>query len=163
MAGIILLIMGVIFIAAGIFAGQVIGSMMGTAPDVAQEAMGMSQNLFTYIFVGVGALMSFFGVISLFRGGRRSQMTKKVLQEGTAGQGQITFIDRNYSVQINNRPVYSIVEYTYQDGMGNQYVNRVTDANTEFVIRAGWQVGTTIPIKYLSDNPQQSALVMPGA
>lgn len=161
MAGIILLVMGVIFIAAGIFAGQVIGSMMGSAPDVAQEAMGMSQNLFTYIFVGVGALMSFFGVISLFRGGRRSQMNKKVLQEGIDGQGTITFVDRNYSVQINNRPIYSIVEYTYKDGMGNQYTNRVTDANTEFVIRAGWQVGAVVPIKYLSEDPQQSALLMP--
>lgn len=161
MVGIILLMMGVIFIAAGIFAGQMIGGMMESAPEMAQEAMGLSQNLFTYIFVGVGGLMSFFGVISLIRGGRASNMTKKVLQEGTAGQGKITFIDRNYRVQINNRPIYSIVEYTYTDGLGNQYVNRIDNANTEFVIRAGWQIGMTIPIKYLSDNPQQSAIVMP--
>ena len=51
MAGIILLIMGVVFMAAGVFAGQMIGSMMGNAPGIAQEAMGFSQNLFTYIFV----------------------------------------------------------------------------------------------------------------
>jgi len=161
MAGIILLIMGIIFIGAGLFAGQMIGSMMGSAPDLAQEAMGMSQNLFTYIFVGVGAVMAFFGVISLLRGGRKSQMNKKILQEGVEGQGTITFVDRNYRVQINNRPIYSIVEYSYSDGLGNQYVNRIDNANTEFVIRAGWQVGTVVPIKYLSENPQQSTLVMP--
>lgn len=164
MAGIILLIMGVIFIAAGLFAGNTIGSMMGSfggdVPGAAQDAMGMAQNLFTYIFVGVGALMAFFGVISLFRGKRSSQQTEKILQEGVPGQGQITYVDRNYNVQINNRPIYSIVEYTYADGLGNQYVNRINNVNTELVIRAGWQVGTVIPIKYLSDNPQQSAIAL---
>ena len=160
MVGIILLVMGVIFIGSGLFAGQMIGGMVGSAPDVAQETMGLAQNIFTYTFVGVGALMSFFGVISLIRGGKSSQMTKKVLQEGVDGQGTITYVDRNYRVQINNRPIYSIVEYSYTDGMGNQYVNRIDNANTEFVIRAGWQVGAVIPIKYLSENPQQSAPLM---
>ena len=161
MVGIILLIMGVVFIGSGLFAGNIIGDMMGDAPQVAQESIQLAQNIFTFSFVGVGALLSFFGVISLFRGGRSSQIKKKVLQEGVETQGTITFVDRNYSVQINNRPIYSIVEYSDMDGVGNQYVNRISDANTEFVIRAGWQVGTTIPIKYLSEDPQKSAVIMP--
>lgn len=161
MAGIILLLMGVVFIGAGLLSGNVIGGMMNSAPEMAQESIGMAQNIFTYTFVGVGALMSFFGVISLIRGGRSSQMTKKVLEQGVEGQGTITFVDRNYQVRINGRPIYSIVEYTYTDSMGTQYVNRINDANTEFVIRAGWQTGVTIPIKYLSEDPQQSAIIMP--
>jgi hypothetical protein len=161
MTGIILLIMGVVFIGAGLFAGNTIGGMTGSIPGAAQETMGLAQNIFTYTFVGVGALLSFFGVVSLVRGGRSSKITQKVLQEGVEGQGTITFVDRNYRVQINNRPIYSIVEYSYTDGVGNPYVNRIENANTEFVIRAGWQVGTIIPIKYLMENPQQSAIVMP--
>jgi len=153
--------MGVVFIGAGLFAGNMIGSMLGDAPQIAQESMQLTQNIFTYSFVGVGALLSFFGVISLFRGGRSSQMKKKVLQDGVETQGKVTFVDRNYRVQINNRPIYSIIEYSYADSMGNQYVNRIEDANTEFVIRAGWQVGTPIPIKYLSEDPQKSAVIMP--
>jgi len=161
MVGFILLLMGVVFIGAGLFAGNMIGSMLGDAPQIAQESMQLTQNIFTYSFVGVGALLSFFGVISLFRGGRSSQMKKKVLQDGVETQGKVTFVDRNYRVQINNRPIYSIIEYSYADSMGNQYVNRIEDANTEFVIRAGWQVGTPIPIKYLSEDPQKSAVIMP--
>jgi len=161
MAGIILLIMGVVFIGAGLLSGNVIGSMMKSAPEMAQESIRMAQNIFTYSFVGIGALMSFFGVISLVRGGRSSKMTKKILQEGVEGQGTITFVDRNYQVRINGRPIYSIIEYAYKDSMGNQYANRIDDANTEFVIRAGWQVGVQIPIKYLSEDPQKSAIIMP--
>jgi len=161
MTGIIFLIVGMVFIGAGVFAGSMMGGAMESAPEAAQETMQIAQSIFTYSFAGVGALMSFFGVISLIRGGRSSKMTQKVLQEGTEGQGVITFVDRNYRVKINNNPIYSIVEYTYTDGMGNQYVNRIDNANTEFVIRAGWQVGVTIPIKYLSEDPQQSAIIMP--
>ena len=161
MAGIILLIMGVVFISVGLLSGNVLGDMMQSAPEIAQQEIAMVQNIFTYTFVGIGALMSFFGVISLFRGGRASNQTKKVLQEGIEGQGTITFVDRNYSVRINGSPIYSIIEYSYMDSMGNQYTNRINNANTEFVIRAGWQPGIRIPIKYLSENPEKSAIIMP--
>lgn len=160
MGSIILLVMGVIFIAAGLFAGGVISSATSVVPGEFQEMMGGFQNIFTYIFVGVGGLMAFFGLIGLLRGRRSSQNTKRVLAEGVDSTGRITFVDRNYSVQVNNRPIYSIVEYTYTDGLGTEYVNRITNANTEQVIRSGWQVGSTISIRYLQDDPSQSAIVM---
>lgn len=160
MAGIMLLVMGIIVIGAGIFAGNAIGSMMSTAPGMAQGALQSSQNIFTYVLVGIGALMSFFGLISLIRGGRSARMTQQVLANGVPGEGKITFVDRNYRLLVNNRPVYSIVEYVYSDGLGNQFMNRVNNANTEQVIRAGWQVGSSVPIKYLSEDPSKSAIVM---
>jgi len=160
-AGTILLLVGAICIGAGLFAGNMMGIAMADAPQVAQESMEFAQSIFTYSFVGVGGFLSFLGVISLIRGGRSSKITQKVLREGVEGQGTVTFIDRNYRVRVNGRPVYSIVEYSYMDSIGNQYVNRIDDANTEFVIRAGWQAGTKIPIKYLSEDPQKSAVIMP--
>ncbi len=160
MVGIILLVMGVIFMGAGLFAGNMIGGMMGSVPGSAQGIMGMSQTIFTVAFVGVGALLAFFGLISLMRSRRSSAMAQKVLANGIPGEAKITFVDRNYGVLINNRPIYSIVEYVYADGLGNQYSNRMNNVSSELVIRAGWQVGTSIPIKYLSEDPTQSAIVM---
>ena len=158
MVGIILIIVGLIFIGAGIFAGNTFGSFMGSAPDVAQDALGLGQTVFLVAFIGVGALLVLFGVIALVRSGRRRQMTQRVLQEGVSAEAKITYIDKNYRVLVNNRPIYSIVEYTFVDGLGNQYVNRVDNVNSESLIRSGWQVGSVIPIKYNRDNPQQSAI-----
>ena len=158
MVGIILIFMGVIFIGAGLLAGNIMGSSLGSVPDVAQDTMQMGQTVFMVAFIGVGALLVLFGVIALVRGGRRRQMTQRVLQEGVSAEAQITYIDKNYRVLVNNRPIYSIVEYTFVDGLGNQYVNRVDNVNSESLIRSGWQVGSVIPIKYNRDNPQQSAI-----
>lgn len=160
MVGIILIVMGVIFIGAGIFASGSIGGMMGSVPAVASQTMQFSQNIFLFAFVGVGALLVFFGLISLLRSRKSSQLTQLVMANGVPGQGKITFVDRNYGLLVNNRPVYSIVEYTYSDGLGNQYSNRVNNANSDYVIRAGWQVGTSVPIKYLTEDPSKSTIVM---
>jgi len=148
--GIILFIIGVILIGAGLAEGSPIGTVIRSVTGSPSGSL-----------VVIGVVSSFFGLLLMNRFGRPSKMTKKALREGIDGQGQITLIDRNYKVQMNDRPIYSSVEYTYIDNDGNQYVNRIDYADTESVIRAGWQVGSIVPIKYLKDNPQHSALVIP--
>ena len=59
---------------------------------------------------------------------------------------------------MNNRPIYSIVEYKYQDEFGNEYVNRVENVKTDEVIRNKVEVGSTIRIKYLPEDPGQSVM-----
>ncbi len=160
MVGIILIIMGVIFIAAGIFAGGAISgigsSVSGSGVDVSGITGGAS-SIFTIAFGGVGLLLVVFGSISLFRSRKASAMHQQIMATGMDAQGQVTYVDRNYRVLINNAPIYSIVEYTYQVG-GMQYANRIDKVSTESVVRAGIQVGSTIPIKYLPEDPSKSTI-----
>lgn len=168
MVGIILIVVGLIFIAAGVFAGGLIGGIMGAvssvpeASDVAGGMMGSMSTIFLVAFGGVGVLMVIFGVLSLRRGRRQVQQHQLILANGIQTEGRVTFVDRNYSVTVNNRPIYSIVEYTYTDGSGVAHTNRIDQVNTESVIRAGIEVGSTIQIKYLMEDPSQSTIV-PGS
>lgn len=154
MVGFILIIMGVIFIAAGVFAGNIINQAAASV-----GGLGDMSNIFTIAFGGVGALLVLFGFLSVLRGRRAVQVHKEVLANGIDAKGTVTYVDKNYRVLINNRPVYSIVEYKYHDASGMEYVNRIDQVSTESVIRSGIQVGSTINIRYLPDNPEKSTIV----
>ncbi len=168
MTGIILIVTGVIFIGAGLFAGGLINTILGTVGAVpeAADAMGGMANgmstIFTVAFGGVGVLMVLGGLFSLLRGRKAGQQHQAILASGVQTEGQVTFVDKNYSVLINNAPVYSIVEYTYTDGSGMQHTNRIDRVSTESVIRSGIAVGSTIQVKYLMEDPSKSTIV-PGS
>lgn len=142
MVGKILMVIGI---------GLFVAIISWSSPDLVQEMIGMA------IF---GALMSFFGYRMYSREQRALKEIQKILQEGVVGETSITFIDRNYRVQINEQPVYSIIEYAYADS-SSYYTKRIDNADTDVIICAGWQVGTTIRIKYLSENSRQSKIIMP--
>jgi hypothetical protein len=74
--------------------------------------------------------------------------------------GTVTFVDRNWKILLNKNPIYSIVEYYYKDNLGNQYTRKISNMSSELVIRKQIQVGAKIPVKYLSENPAESVIVI---
>ena len=92
------------------------------------------------------------------RGAKRSKLDSHIAQTGVETEAAVTFVDKNYALLVNNRPIYSIVEYTYQDELGNEYVNRIENVSTDYVIRNKAEVGSKIRIKYLPTEPGQSVM-----
>lgn len=135
-----------------VFIGLLVSGVSGFTPTTMEEMIPV---------VFFGALITIWGLITHRRQKRLSKARQKILQDGVVGEGRIKFLDRNYRVEINGRPVYSIIEYDYVDSAGNYYINRVDNVDTDAIIRTGWQVGSTIPIKYLSEDARQSTIIMP--
>jgi hypothetical protein len=162
---IILLIMGIVFLATGIFTYFVINTAFGSIPAEANElGLGQMESLFQFgisaVFGGLGALLTLFGALGLIRGSKKAKQDNLIAQTGLEKEATVTFVDKNYNLLVNNRPIYSIVEYKYQDDFGNEYTNRVKNANTNDVIRQKIEVGSTIRIKYLPHDPAQSVIAV---
>jgi hypothetical protein len=162
---IILLIMGIVFLASGIFTYFVIDTVFGSMPAEAGEmGLGNIEGLFQFgvsaTFGGIGALMALFGLLGLIRGSKKAKQDHLIAQTGLEREATVTFVDKNYRLLVNNRPIYSIVEYKYQDDYGNEYTNRVENANTNDVIRNKIEVGSTIIIKYLPHDPAKSVMAV---
>jgi len=81
-----------------------------------------------FIFGGLGLIFMIIGAV-MFIGGRAKAKKNKALAEkifamGVATEGTITFVDKNYSLLVNNKPIYSIVEFKFRDGSGTERVGR---------------------------------------
>lgn len=159
MRGLVWLMTGLIFIGVGVFVYFIIGTAFEDVP-----MFGELQTLLQFgiggLLVGIGAIMVLGGLIGVIRGGKKSKMDSHIAQTGTEAEANVTFVDKNYSMLVNNRPIYSVVEYTYQDEMGNEYTNRVENVSTDYVIRNKIEVGSKIRIKYLPTEPGQSTLTI---
>lgn len=162
MRSIIILIMGIIFICTGVFVYFVVGNAFA---DVSAE-FGVSnlkellQNGVGGLFAIIGTIMAITGVLGLSRGVKKSKQDKRIAQLGTEAEATVTFVDKNYSFLVNNRPIYSIVEYSYKDNMGQEHTNRIEDFNSETVIRNKIEVGSSITIKYLDTDPGNSVIIL---
>lgn len=164
MRSIVFLITGIILMATGAFAYFLIGKIWGGVPTEGLPASldGLG-NILRYgvggFVGGLGALFSLGGLIGLARGSTQGKQQGHIMQNGVDAQASVTFVDKNYSIQVNRRPIYSIVEYTYVDSSGIEHTARFDKIKSEQVIRSRIQVGATIAIKYSSDNPAQSVIV----
>ncbi len=112
------------------------------------------------ILTPVGSLLIVMGLIGYFRGSARSKLNAQIMQTGIATDGTVTFADKNYSFLINNKPVYTIVEYTYQDASGTKHVRRVDNIPSDWAIRNKIEVGGIVKVKYMQQNPSQSVMVV---
>jgi len=150
--------MGLIFIGTGIFVYFVIGAAFADAPTMLGELQTLLQYGIGGLFAGIGAIMTLGGLIGVMRGAKSSKLAGHIAQTGTETEATVTFVDKNYAMLVNNRPIYSIVEYTYQDELGNEYANRIENVSTDTVIRNKVEVGSKIRIKYLPAEPAQSVM-----
>ena len=82
------------------------------------------------------------------------------MQTGIAAEGTVTFADKNYSLLMNKKPVYSIVEYTYVDQSGKQHTRRVETIPSDYVIRNKIEVGGKVAVKYAVEDPGQSTILL---
>ena len=108
--------------------------------------------------VGGGALI-YFGVRNLKKGGVEKQ---RLELEGVNAPGEVTYVDRNYSVLFNNQPIYSIVEYKFRDYMGREFIGRKEDISSETVIRQKIEVGSQVMVRYIPASPSQNTLLLTG-
>lgn len=109
---------------------------------------------------GLGLLFIVMGLIARGRAVKQQKQIQHIVQTGIPAEGTVTFVDKNYSIRVNKRPVYCFLEYTYQDSSGNQYTRRIDTMPSDFVIRNNIQVGTKVAIKYASEDASQSAILL---
>lgn len=117
------------------------------------------------IFAGIGAIIAFIGAISVLTGlaNARKMRAKAMMiyEKGVETEGTVTYVDRNYSILVNNAPIYSIVEVKFQTIDGREQVSRKENIETELVIRNQIQVGSKVQMKYLSEDPTSTIFMFP--
>jgi len=150
-------IIGIFFMAMGIFFVVLAQVLPGLAP-------GDETALVSLIFTIVGGVMAVLGLVILVvgraAGKKREAKAKLIYETGVAAEATVTFVDRNYRVLVNNNPIYSIVEYKFNDTSGVEHVFRKDTVQSELVIRNQVEVGSTVNIKYLAEDPSQNILML---
>lgn len=120
---------------------------------------------FVYTMV-VGVILVLIGLPLFFMGRRQNNQylaaKKSILDKGVPARGRVTFVDKNYSVLVNQKPIYSSVEYTFEDHLGRPHIGRSDAVDSDWVIRAQIAVGSEVELKYLANDPEQNQLVLPG-
>lgn len=150
----ILLFLGLLFLVVG-GSGLVTTGFDFAAPET----------IVLTIFSGVGLLLAAGGglwvILAIIAGRRNRAKAMMIYERGIQTKGTVTFVDRNFSVLINNRPIYSIVEFTFTDMSGVEHVSRKPNTDSELVIRNQVEVGSQIDIKYLAEDPSQNIIMLP--
>ncbi len=160
MKAIILLITGISIIVVGfiVYFSTSNSGAQGAAASVGVN-LGLTLLLPSIICWAVGGLLTIGGIINLIGGVARHGELKEIAASGLQTGARITFLDRNYTLLLNNRPVYMIVEYVFRDSLGQEFIRRTENIKTDLVIRMGWQVGSNIQVCYLPQNPFKSGIM----
>jgi hypothetical protein len=121
-------------------------------------------NLNAVVFGGLGLIFMVVGAVLLIRGRVRGKKNKalaeKIFAMGVPAEATITFIDKNYGMLVNNKPIYSIVEFKFRDSSGGERVGRKNNVSSDLAIRLKWEVGSKVQIKYMNEDPDQNILIM---
>lgn len=116
------------------------------------------------LFIGPGLASLVAGVILLILGlaARKKKIAaaNEVIDHGVPAHARVTFVDKNYAVTINEKPIYSIVEFEFTDSFGRVFTGRKENVDSDLVIRAQVAVGSEVEIKYLPSNPQENILLL---
>ena len=109
------------------------------------------------VLFAIGAFMLISGLI---RRKKNAKLAMDIYQRGTLVKGNVTFVDKDYSLLVNNKPIYSIIEFTFQDSTGKTHTSRKTGVNSDLVIRDRIEVGGQVAVKYLPENPDTNILLL---
>ncbi|PLW92047.1 MAG: hypothetical protein C0592_12750, partial [Marinilabiliales bacterium] len=109
---------------------------------------------------GLGGIFLISGIIGFFRHKQAYKERLYIMRTGVETEGTVTFVDKNYSFLVNNRPIFSIVEYIYEDKYGNSHSRRVNSISSDIVVRNQIQVGSIIAIKYAIEDPSKSIILL---
>ena len=155
------MIIGLVLIVMGLV-------MSGTVMPMARKMAGAnvpeivptvlhSVTVLGFVLFGVGVLLLVNGLRKTLA---RSKLAKEIFARGALTKGTVTFADKNYSVLVNGKPIFSSVEFTYQDSAGKTHTGRKDNVNSDLVIRAKIAVGSPVAIKYLPENPDKNILIL---
>lgn len=151
---------GSFFLWMGIFMGLMLGllyllGVFGTSQDA-----GLGFFVFgalSVVIMGIGITLS----IREKRLARKNQaLAMDLMTNGMPAKARITFVDKNYSVLFNQKPVYSIVEYTFSDHTGRQYICKKDTVDSDSVIRSQIRVGDEVDLKYSPLDPNLNMLLV---
>jgi len=139
----------IFFLVGGLFAGKL---QFGAA----------SINMF--VFGGLGLIFMVIGAIMFFGGRAKAKKNKalaeKIFAMGVPTEATVTFFDKNYGLLVNNKPIYSIVEFKFRDGSGTERVGRKNNVSSDLAIRLKLEVGAKVQVKYLNEDPDQNILIL---
>lgn len=117
------------------------------------------------IFGVVGLIIMVIGAVILVRGlstaKKKKALAMLIYERGVPTEGTVTFVDKNYSILVNQKPIYFIVEFKFKDGSGREHVVRKSDVESDLVIRLKIEVGSKVQVKYLNEDPQKNILMLP--
>lgn len=99
-------------------------------------------------------------VIGLSKRKKNKDKAEEIYRDGIPARARVTFVDKNYNVLVNEKPIYSIVEYEFSDSFGRTYTGRKENADSDLVIRNQITVGSEVDIKYLAANPDETVLIL---
>lgn len=126
--------------------------------------VGFGQNMVNLPFAIIGGIILVVGLTMLLTGLSRAKKLKAqallIYERGVEAEGTITFVDKNYSLLVNNKPIYSIVEFKFRDRGGQEHISRKNNVESDLVIRLKLEVGSKVKIKYLNEDPQQNILLL---
>jgi len=105
----------------------------------------------------IGAILWITGDIS---GKKTEDLAQKIFKEGRLTRGKVTFVDKNYSLLVNEKPIYSIVEVVFTDEMGREHVARKENIESDLVIRSQVVIGSEIDMKYMRDDPTKTVFLI---
>jgi len=121
-------------------------------------------NITMLIFGGLGLVFMIIGAVMFIRGRGQAKKNKalaeKIFAMGMPAEATVTFVDKNYSLLVNNKPIYSIVEFKFRDGSGMERVGRKNNVSSDLVIRLKLEVGSKVQIKYMNEDPDQNILIL---
>jgi hypothetical protein len=116
------------------------------------------------IFGGLGLIFMVIGAIMVVRSrikAKKNQaLAEKIFAMGVPVEATVTFFDKNYGLLVNNKPIYSIVEFKFRDGSGTERVGRKNNVSSDLAIRLKLEVGSKVQVKYMNENPDQNILIL---
>lgn len=108
----------------------------------------------------LGLLFFLLGIAGNRNARKLREQIAHIMATGIATEGTVTFVDKNYYVLVNNKPIYSIVEYTYYDSKQVQYTQKIDNVSSDLVIRNNIQVGGKVNIKYAAEDSSKSTILL---
>lgn len=91
----------------------------------------------------------------------KARQAEQIFHSGLSARGRVTFVDKNYAVLVNQKPIYSSIEVLFEDHLGRPHITRKDNVDSDLVIRAQIVVGGEIEVKYLAANPDENVLLIP--
>jgi hypothetical protein len=112
------------------------------------------------ITLPLGIILLIIGLVGLKKKRKAKTAMLEALEHGVDVKGRVTFVDKNYAITMNERPLYSIVEFEFSDDYGHVFTGRKDKVDSELVIRNKIEVGSEVDIRYVPEDPSINALLL---
>ena len=155
-----ILVGGFLILFGVVWTGILLTVSHGVSSSGAPPAIHTMLNSMTALGVVIFAIGAILLIAGLIRRKKSNKLAMEIFQRGTLVKGNVTFVDKDYSLLVNNKPIYSIVEFTFQDSQGQTHTSRKSGVNSDLVIRNRIEVGGQVAVKYLPGNPDVNILLL---